>query len=271
MKKVSAIAIMLVFSLFIFGCGGPQKVTDKQMTLSLSYGDRSGTYTGEVNEQGVPNGKGKFTTQNAQGNPWIYEGGFKNGHFEGQGRTIWPNDNEEQSGNYSNDSLNGQGKSIKNNTITYEGNFENGIPMVTPAADMNTEVSYADWTYKVTGVSSQNTAGNKQAGGKYVIVAIDATNNANAARQPGGGQFFVLVDDKGRTYPIDDDAALKLRFANLTSDEPWYLTEVNPGLTVHGVKLIFDIPADSNINGMKLLPNKGFGKATPIQLELQKK
>lgn len=31
------------------------------MTFSLSYGDRSGTYTGEVNEQGVPNGKGKFT------------------------------------------------------------------------------------------------------------------------------------------------------------------------------------------------------------------
>ena len=63
MKKVSAITIMLVFSLFIFGCGGPQKVTDKQMMLSLSYGDRSGLYTGEVNEQGVPNGKGKFTTQ----------------------------------------------------------------------------------------------------------------------------------------------------------------------------------------------------------------
>lgn len=60
-------------------------MTDKQMTLSLSYGDRSGIYTGEVNEQGVPNGKGKFTTQNAQGNPWVYEGDFKNGHFEGQG------------------------------------------------------------------------------------------------------------------------------------------------------------------------------------------
>ena len=75
------------------------------MTFSLSYGDRSGTYTREVNEQGVLNGKGKFTTKNAQGNPWIYEGDFKNGHFEGQGRTIWSNDNEEQSGNYSNDSL----------------------------------------------------------------------------------------------------------------------------------------------------------------------
>ena len=267
MRKILGFLVVFTVSLMILGCGGPQKVSDKEMTLSLSYGDRSGTYTGEVNEQGVPNGKGKFTTKNSQGEPWFYEGDFKNGHFEGTGRTLWPNDQQEESGNYSNDRLNGQGKTTKNNTVVYEGNFENGKPMVTPAADMNTEVSYADWTYKVTGVSSQNTAGNKQAGGKYVIVIIDATNNANTARQPGGGDFFVLVDDKGRTYPIDDDAALKLRFSKLASDEPWYLTKVNPGLTVQGVKLIFDVPADSDINGMKLLPNKGFGKATPIQLQ----
>ena len=101
------------------------------------------------------------------------------------------------------------------------------------------------------------------------VLLHDATNNANAARQPGGGQFFVLVDAKGRIYPIDDDAALKLRFTNLTSDEPWYLTEVNPGLTVKGIKLIFDVPADADINGMKLMPNKGFGKATPIEMQAQ--
>ena len=90
-------------SLVLLGCGGPQKVSDKEMTLSLSYGDRSGTYTGEVNKQGVPNGKGKFTTKNSQGEPWFYEGDFKNGHFEGTGRTLWPNDQQEESGNYSND------------------------------------------------------------------------------------------------------------------------------------------------------------------------
>ena len=267
MKKLSILATAVILSLSILGCGGPQKVSDKQMTLSLSYGERRGVYTGEVNEQGIPNGKGKFTTQNAQGETWFYEGDFKDGHFEGVGCTTWPSNNETKSGTFAGDRLNGQGKSAIGDKIIYEGNFENGLPMVTPAAGMNTEVSYADWTYKVTGVSSQNTAGNKQAGGKYVIVVIDATNNANTARQPGSGQFFVLVDAKGRTYPIDDDAALKLRFSNLTSDEPWYLTEVNPGLTVRGVKLIFDVPADSDINGMKLLPNDGFGKATPIQLQ----
>ncbi len=266
MKKL-AYVIMAVLMLTVLGCGGPHKVTDKEMSLNLAYGERSGIYTGEVNEQGIPNGKGKFTTKNSQGDPWVYEGDFKNGHFDGVGKTTWVNDGETKSGTYTNDRLNGQGKITKGNKVTYEGNFENGVPMVTPAVGMNTEVSFADWTYKVTGVSSQNTAGNKQAGGTYVIVIIDATNNANAARQPGGGNFFVLVDAKGREYPIDDDAALKLRFANLGSDEPWYLTEVNPGLTAHGVKLIFDVPADTDINGMKLLPHDGFGKVAPIQLQ----
>lgn len=62
MKKLSIIATAVILSLSILGCSGPQKVSDKQMTLSLSYGERSGVYTGEVNEQGIPNGKGKFTT-----------------------------------------------------------------------------------------------------------------------------------------------------------------------------------------------------------------
>lgn len=67
MRKILGFLVVFTVSLMILGCGGPQKVSDKEMTLSLSYGDRSGTYTGEVNEQGVPNGKGKFTTKNSQG------------------------------------------------------------------------------------------------------------------------------------------------------------------------------------------------------------
>ena len=40
------------------------------------YGDRTGVYTGEVNEQDIPNGKGKFETKNSSGQVWIYEGNF---------------------------------------------------------------------------------------------------------------------------------------------------------------------------------------------------
>ena len=69
MRKILGFLVVFTVSLMILGCGGPQKVSDKEMTLSLSYGDRSGTYTGEVNEQGVPNGKGKFTTKNSKANP----------------------------------------------------------------------------------------------------------------------------------------------------------------------------------------------------------
>lgn len=70
----------VVFSLA--GCG-------KEITLNLAYGDRTGTYSGDVNEQGLPHGQGKFTSTNAEGEKWTYEGGFKNGHFDGEGKTTW--------------------------------------------------------------------------------------------------------------------------------------------------------------------------------------
>ena len=80
------------------------------MSLDFSFGTRSGTYTGEVNEQGIPNGKGKFNTKNDSGVEYYYEGQWKDGHWEGQGASVWPNANQKAEGNCSNDSLNGKGK-----------------------------------------------------------------------------------------------------------------------------------------------------------------
>ena len=84
MKKIFAVilACCLVFSLA--GCG-------EEMTLNLSYGDRTCTYSGDVNEQGLPHGQGKFTSTNLEGEKWTYEGKFKNGHFDGEGKTTWEN------------------------------------------------------------------------------------------------------------------------------------------------------------------------------------
>ena len=76
------LAICLTFSLV--GCA-------KKMTLKLSYGERTGTYTGDLNESGLPDGTGKFVSENAEGEKWTYEGGFKNGHFDGEGKTTWEN------------------------------------------------------------------------------------------------------------------------------------------------------------------------------------
>ena len=45
----------------------------------------------------------------------------------------------------------------------------------------------------------------------------------------------------------------------------WYLSEVNPGLSVQNVTFIFDIPKDAK--GLKLIADKGVGKVPPILLQ----
>ena len=270
MKKFLVVALSVLLCFVLVGCGGPKKVSDQQMTLSLSYGDRSGTYTGEVNDKNVPNGKGKFTTKNSKGMTWVYEGQFKDGHFDGSGKTTWPDLGRSEEGTYSNDRLNGQGRlvgkySTQNN---YEGNFENGVPMVAETANVNEAVTYADWEYKITQVKEQTSAGNKQPNGRYVVVVIDDQNNGTETRQPAPEGFFVLYNKQtGATYKMDGEANLALRMSTKDWNGPWYLSEVNPGLSVSGISLFFDVPKDVQISDLKFLPKDGFGKAKPIQLQ----
>lgn len=82
MKRIIALISAGCLMLSLAGCG-------KEMTLHLSYGDRTGTYSGDLSEEGLPYGQGKFTSTNAEGEKWTYEGEFKNGHFEGEGKTTW--------------------------------------------------------------------------------------------------------------------------------------------------------------------------------------
>lgn len=81
-KKILAMFIMISIIFCFVGCN------KKEITLNLSYGERTGTYTGDLTD-GIPNGQGKFTTENDKGEKWTYEGEFKNGHFEGEGKTTW--------------------------------------------------------------------------------------------------------------------------------------------------------------------------------------
>lgn len=82
MKKLLSLTLAICLTLSLAGCA-------KKMTLKLSYGDRIGTYTGDLNEDGLPDGQGKFISENAEGEKWTYEGEFKNGHFDGEGKTTW--------------------------------------------------------------------------------------------------------------------------------------------------------------------------------------
>ncbi|BAL85093.1 hypothetical protein SELR_pSRC300200 (plasmid) [Selenomonas ruminantium subsp. lactilytica TAM6421] len=274
LKNTLATMVSIAAIFALVGCGGPKTVQNQQVTLSLTYGDRAGVYTGEVNEQNIPNGKGKFETKNSAGQTWVYEGTFKDGHFDGQGKTTWQGINQSEEGTYSNDRLNGQGKrtfSVNGKPETYEGNFVSGIPMKAETVGLNTDVSYADWTYKVTAVKTQKSAGNKQASGQFLILTMDTQNNGQQTRQPGSGNFYVLADtSNGRIYKMDNDAPAQIRITTKNFNNPWYLSDVNPGNKANGILIVFDIPDDVNVNNLVLIPNQSQtkGDVTPIKLQM---
>lgn len=80
----------------------------KIATLQFSFGQRTGTYHGGFNENGLPHGQGIFTTTDQLGEMWTYLGGWKNGHMSGTGVTEWTN-GQRDFGNYENDELCGVG------------------------------------------------------------------------------------------------------------------------------------------------------------------
>lgn len=104
---------------------GIETVTEQEMTLDFSFGELSGIYTGEVSE-GLPDGSGTFTFKDTEEeNGWYYEGNWRNGHFEGQGTTVW-DDGSKETGEYAGDQLNGQGKYYWEDILLYDGQFQNG-------------------------------------------------------------------------------------------------------------------------------------------------
>lgn len=91
--------MLMCAAVALTGCGSDD--SGEEITLHLSYGDRTGSYTGDLVD-GVPDGNGKFVTKNEDGDKWTYEGEFRNGHFEGEGKTTWENGQIEE-GTYKND------------------------------------------------------------------------------------------------------------------------------------------------------------------------
>lgn len=83
-KQVFVLGLCLCLAFSLVGCGGGSS----EITLDLAFGERTGTYSGDLVD-GIPNGEGEFTTKNDAGEEWTYEGSFKNGHFEGEGKTTW--------------------------------------------------------------------------------------------------------------------------------------------------------------------------------------
>lgn len=127
--KITKIAVSMLLAMCIVGCGN-EKVTDKKITIPMAIRSETiqqeGTYTGEVNKDGKPEGKGVFKSQNAKGDKWTYEGAFKNGTFEGKGSLTFAS-GDKREGDFRNGGENGQIKETVDGKLFYEGEFKNSV------------------------------------------------------------------------------------------------------------------------------------------------
>lgn len=152
MKKAALVFIILVLSFVLCACSGsgigatitptptleptpiptptpeptPEIIVVKNMdyTIILAAGERVGKYSGETID-GIPNGTGRFDSQNSAGIKWWYEGEFVDGVFDGQGSTTWEG-GQKQTGIYKNNDLHGEGTIHYGDGSIIKGNFVDG-------------------------------------------------------------------------------------------------------------------------------------------------
>lgn len=88
MKKSLIILLVTLLMLPLASQAESTTVVNQEMTIPFSFGDRTGTYTGEL-VNGKPEGYGCFRSQNDDGDVWIYLGMFSDDDFNGAGETLW--------------------------------------------------------------------------------------------------------------------------------------------------------------------------------------
>lgn len=149
MKK--RLCIVVCACLLLTGCGSASTSdveTDDNMTISFSYGERTGRYVGDKDTNGLPDGFGNFTAKKTDGTTWTYSGQWEHGHLNEYGTTVWDSGlvhfgkNSDDSilgyggyvypdgriilGELDDDGLDGTGLIIMPNGFTVSGNVVNG-------------------------------------------------------------------------------------------------------------------------------------------------
>ncbi len=156
MKKLISIVSIMVLCIFLLSaCASGASITgnnnnssninssgnvsNKELTINFSFGERIGTYSGEfVNN--LPNGQGTFKTKNTENQGWTYEGEWVNGHFQGEGKTTW-NDGTMEIGTYYKDVIVPlKGEAIKT-LYSSPGSFKNHVVEIIGKVFTSPEVS----------------------------------------------------------------------------------------------------------------------------------
>ena len=208
MRKKILILTILIFTVVFVSCS-PKSVKNKEITIKLPVGERTGYYTGEVNE-GVPHGIGKFETKNAAGEKWFYEGEFKNGIFNGEGKTIWES-GQTQQGFYEN------GKWVPNSKQLFEFfESQNSIHINSkakqflsdhldffPTGDINNILDYVDESIMYKMLTKEiNEYGNKIMKMSNLYVASITANDLFQFSIENKVSRILAVDDKYNVYEL---------------------------------------------------------------------
>jgi|GEM_PF-2437671 len=87
-RKLYIITNLIILLAFFCVSVCAQEVADMEITITIGDVQRTGLYTGTT-KNGLPEGFGRFDAVNSEGEAWYYEGGFKNGLFDGEGKAAW--------------------------------------------------------------------------------------------------------------------------------------------------------------------------------------
>ncbi len=214
----------------------------RRMTLHLSYKDADGLYEGDVDSNGIPNGRGRFTTTYTNDTDrWRYEGEFRNGHFEGYGRvTDLDASHAWREGPFRNDELTGYGKLGKNGNVIWEGYFLRDIPLERERP-LSYPVKYSNWEFYISDIYADNYLGNVRANGRFVILKTKAKNLTNLYVRPIATPGLVRLWDRrnDEMYEVATDAMK--RYYNDYGNSRWMSERMAPGDT-DTVLLAFDLP-----------------------------
>lgn len=215
----------------------------RRMTLHLSYKDANGYYEGQVNSQGLPDGRGRFTTTYTNDtNRWMYEGEFRNGHFEGQGRVTDLDDSKVwREGPFTNDELTGYGKMGKNSRVLFEGYFQRDIPLEREYS-LPYPVRYSNWEFYINDIYEDNYLGHVRANGKFIILLTKARNLTNLYVYPITTPGLVRLWDRrsGNIYKVATD--VMKHYYNDYGNTNWMTERMDPNSTTGTIALTFEVP-----------------------------
>lgn len=126
MKKICACILSIALLICLFGCSGSSGDKSGEITISFDFGDRAGMYDGSLDDDGLPDGAGTFSSQTSAGECWTYAGDWDHGHWNGIGISKWES-GKSYCGSYENDAESGYGVFTYPDERVEIGEFANGI------------------------------------------------------------------------------------------------------------------------------------------------